>query len=109
MPSQDGWGLALQFVPAFLSGGSTKFDDAQTWYKRDCSDWQPDTQRQEGRDLLATVLAQKPGTPEAYRAHSEVKLLLLRRALAAAQHIGRQLLERTREYEVGARLHIGEF
>jgi hypothetical protein len=43
---------------------------------RDLTGWQPNRRRQEGRDLLALVLAQKPHSPEAYHAHSEAKLLL---------------------------------
>ena len=94
MPSQDAWGLALQFLPANLAGGSTTNEEQML---RGGGDWQPDRQRQEGRDLLAMVLARRPGTPEARYAHDEAKLLLLRRALAASQHLGRRLLERRRE------------
>ena len=83
MPSQDAWGLALQFLPAYLAGPPTtmihegrRFEDRGGWY--------PNKHRQEGRDLLAMVLAQKPHSPEAYHAHSEAKLLLLRRAVVCA-------------------------
>ena len=83
MPSQDAWGLALQFLPAYLTS-PTK------------TPWPPGQRRREARDLLAVVLTQKPHSPEAHHAHSEAKLLLLRRALWFAQVIGRSLLDSRR-------------
>ena len=73
MPSQDAWGLALQFLPAYLVDPSAKLDERHlTPY----------------RDLLALVLTQKPHSPDAYRAHSEATKLLLRRALSSSQDFG---------------------
>ena len=108
-PSQDAWGLALQILPAHLADLSAKFDEyGQTRRFGDHRDWQPDRQRQEGRDVLALVLAKKPGTPEAYRAHSEASKFLLRRALAASQHIGRTLLELRRESEARCYVNVSD-
>ena len=83
MPSQDAWGLALQFLPAYLADLSAPFDKYGRTHS--CWDKQPDPQRQEGRDVLAMVLAQKPHSPEANHAHSEASKFLLRRALATSQ------------------------
>ena len=111
MPSQDAWGLALQFLPAYLTDSST--EPGAEWYSmyRDLRGWRPNQRRQEGRDLLAVVLAQKPHSPEAYHAHSEAKLLLLRRALSTSQHLGRHLLHlrRRTELEFGVRVSAHEF
>ena len=106
MPSQDAWGLALQFLPAYLTDSSA--EPGTEWYSmyRDLRGWRPNRRRQEGRDLLALVLAQKPHSPEAYHAHSEAKLLLLRRALSCSQHLGRQLLRLRRRTEIEGRVHV---
>ena len=77
MPSQDAWGLALQFLPAYLANPSAKLHERH-----------PDLYLREGRDLLALVLARKPHSPEAYHAHSEATKLLLRRALYSSQDFG---------------------
>ena len=111
MPSQDAWGLALQFLPAYLTDSST--EPGAEWYSmyRDLRGWRPNRRRQEGRDLLAVILAQKPHSPEAYHAHSEASKFLLRRALAASQHLGRHLLHlrRRTELEFGVRVSAHEF
>ena len=109
MPSQDAWGLALQFLPAYLANPNTKFDEyGQTCRWGDCRDWQPDRQRQEGRDVLALVLAQKPHSPEACRAHNEATKFLLRRALSTSQYIGRTLLECRRMAEARDQVNISD-
>ena len=106
MPSQDAWGQALQFLTPFLADVSAKFD--KHGRTRNSWDWQPDPQRQEGRDVLAMVLAQKPHSPEAYRAHSEASKFLLRRALATSQYIGRTFLESRRLAEARDQVNVGD-
>ena len=96
MPQKDVWGLALQFLPAYLTRPLTKYEYVSSCSYWDGRDWKPDQYRQEGRDLLALILANKPITPEAYHAHSEAKLLLLRRALSFSQQVGRKMLNLAR-------------
>ena len=92
MSSQDAWGLALQSLPAYLANPSTIMILEERFQFEDHGGWYPNRRRREGRDLLAMILARKPHSPEAYRAHSEVKLLLLRRALLSAQQVGTRML-----------------
>ena len=96
MPSQDAWGLATQFLPAYLAGPSTSMILEGRFQFEDHGGWYPNKHRQEGRDLLAMVLARTPHSPEAYHAHSEAKLLLLRRALSSAKQVGVAMLCRRR-------------
>ena len=96
MPSQDAWGQVLQFLPAYLAGPSTRMILEGSFQFEDHGGWCPNRHRREGRDLLAMVLAQKPHSPEAYRAHSEAKLLLLRRGLSSAQQVGLGMLYQRR-------------
>ena len=103
MPSQDAWGLALQFLPAYLAGPSTSAILEGRLQFEDHGGWYPNKHRQEGRDLLAMVLAQTPHSPVAYHAHSEAKLLLLRRALSSAQQVGIEMLH-WRRHEVVSNL-----
>ena len=61
--------------------------------------------KDQARDLLALVLAQKPRNDLAFRSHSDAKILLLRMALTHAQIAGQDLAFQVRETYVARHYH----
>ena len=80
----------LQLAPAYL------VDYTDKWREKD----------QEGRDMVALFLAQKPHSPEGYRGHSEIRFFLYQQALKASQSFGKSLLIMRRNDEARHQVRV---
>ena len=99
------WSVILRELPRYLARPTERQPHEQgmvdcyyrLWKHAAAPDSDYYVLKDQARDLLALVLAQKPCTDTAFRSHSDAKILLLRMALVHAQIAGQDLAFRARE------------